>query len=244
MKRLFYLLLCICCILQSLNAQSVKEVTFSGGAPLDTYIPSITVPVLTEAFKRNGIEFKALHLPSLRSLESTNAGILDGELHRVSNFHEVSRGKYPNLIKIDSDLVHVWVVAFSTKSIKINSWKDLKDYYVSYYRGRKNITAALQNVVPQKQIFRVNNDKKAFELLSAGRIDIVVTERNQGHKILSTYPNFSNISEVGQLQQSIIFAYINKKYKDLALKIATSIEEMKRDGTFKRLLEKMSNNSK
>jgi len=244
MKRLFYLLLCICCILQSLNAQSIKEVTFSGGAPLDTYIPSITVPVLTEAFKRNGIEFKALHLPSLRSLESTNAGILDGELHRVSNFHEVSKGKYPNLIKIDSDLVHVWVVAFSTKNIKINSWKDLKDYYVSYYRGRKNITAALQNVVPQKQIFRVNNDKKAFELLSAGRIDIVVTERNQGNKILSKYPKFSSINEVGQLQQSIIFAYINKKYKDLALKIATSIDEMKKDGTFKRLVEKMSNNSK
>jgi len=244
MKRLFYLLLSICCILQSLNAQSIKEVTFSGGAPLDTYIPSITVPVLTEAFKRNGIEFKAIHLPSLRSLESTNSGVLDGELHRVSNFHEVSKGKYPNLIKIDSDLVHVWVVAFSTKNIRINSWKDLKDYYISYYRGRKNITAALQNVVPQKQIFRVNNDKKAFELLSAGRIDFVVTERNQGNKILSKYPEFSTISEVGQLQQSIIFAYINKKYKDLAHKIATSIDEMKKDGTFKRLVEKMSNNSK
>jgi len=244
MKRLFYLLLFICYVLQSLNAQNVKEVTFSGGAPLDAYIPSITVPVLTEAFKRNGIEFKALHLPSLRSLESTNSGILDGELHRVSNFHEVSRGKYPNLIKIDSDLVHVWVVAFSTKNIKINSWKDLKDYYVSYYRGRKNITAALQNVVPQKQIFRVNNDKKAFELLAAGRIDIVVTERNQGNKILSGYPEFSSISEVGQLQQSIIYSYINKKYKDLARKIATSIDDMKKDGTFKRLFETINNHSK
>ncbi|OUS21644.1 hypothetical protein A9R01_17695, partial ['Osedax' symbiont bacterium Rs2_46_30_T18] len=141
-------------------------------------------------------------------------------------------------IKIDSDLVHVWVVAFSTNNIKINSWKDLKNYYVSYYRGRKNITAALQNVVPKKQIFRVNNDNKAFELLNAGRIDIVVTERNQGNKILSKYPKFLSIREVGQLQQSIIYSYINKKYQNLAIKIANTIDEMKKDGTFKSLLEK------
>jgi len=242
MKRFVCLIFFVFYIFQTLYAQNVKELTFSGGAPLDTYIPSITVPVLTEAFKRNGITFKALYLPSLRSLESTNSGFLDGELHRVSNFHEVSRGKYPNLIKIDSELVHVWVVAFAKKDIQINAWKDLKKYHVSYYRGRKNITSALAEVLPAKQIFTVSNDKKAFELLNAGRIDVVVTERNQGNRILSKYPEYSNIQEVGKLQQSVIFSYINKKYKILSIKIANTIDEMKKDGTFNNIV-KMSNSA-
>ena len=130
------------------------------------------------------------------------------------------------------------------KDIQINAWKDLKKYHVSYYRGRKNITSALTKILPVKQIFTVSNDKKAFELLSAGRIDIVVTERNQGNRVLLNHPEFSSISEVGKLQESIIYSYINKKYKNLAIKIANTIDEMKKDGTFKSLLEKTKQNSK
>ena len=200
--------------------------------------------MLFEAFKRNNIQFKAFCLPSLRSLARTNAGGLDGELHRVSTFHEVSRGKYPNLIRIESELLHVWVVAFSKKAIKIKSWQDLKNYHVSYYRGRKNITSALQNVVPRKQIFKVNNDKKAFALLAAERIDIVITERNQGNKFLLKYPEFSSISEIGKLQESIIYSYINKKHKDLSIQIAKTLDEMKKDGTFKSIVDKMSSHPK
>ncbi len=90
--------------LSPIQAQAVDEVHFVGGAPLDTYQPSVIVPILQEAFARNNINFKATHYPSARSLVMSNSGAADGELHRVYNFQEVSKGKYPNLIRGKTNL--------------------------------------------------------------------------------------------------------------------------------------------
>ena len=75
------------------NAVAANSFTFSGGAPLDEYQPRVIISILTEAFAHHDIEFNAVHLPSLRSLEITNSGKLDGELHRVSNFKELTNNK-------------------------------------------------------------------------------------------------------------------------------------------------------
>jgi len=135
MKTLVNFLFTMFFIIQTSMAGTVKELTFSGGAPLDEYQPSIIVPILTEAFKRNGIRFNAEYRPSLRSLMMSNSGESDGELHRVYNFHKVSGGKYSNLIRIESKLLSVWLVAFASKDIEVETWNDLKGYKVGIIGG-------------------------------------------------------------------------------------------------------------
>ena len=112
---------------------SRAEVTFSAGAPLNGFQAQMIIPILNEAFKRNGVEFKAEYNPSLRSLQKSNSGVVDGELHRIYDFHNASANKYPNLLRIESKILSVWVVAYATKNINIHRWQDLKNYNVVYF---------------------------------------------------------------------------------------------------------------
>ena len=232
MKTFVNFLFAMFFIVQTSMAGTVKELTFSGGAPLNEYQPSVIVPILTEAFKRNGIRFNAEYRPSLRSLMMSNSGETDGELHRVYNFHKVSGGKYSNLIRIESKLLSVWLVAFASQKVEIETWNDLKGYKVGYYRGRKNVEKKLNTVLPPEQILTATTDEEAFRMLASGIIDIVISERLQGRKFIVGNPELSNIVEIASFDETKIYAYFHKKHKEIAPAIAKTIEEMKQDGTF------------
>jgi len=231
-----YFIFAIFFMLQTSFAEEIDEITFSAGAPLDGYQAKIIVPILSEAFKRNQIRFHAKYYPSLRSLQLSNSGEVDGELHRVYNFSEVSDGKYPNLIRIESLLLSVWLSAFSTKDIKIESWEDLKGYTVIYYRGRKNVEKYLHQVLPKKQIYAVNTDEQAFRMLAADRADIVISENRQGNKIIANNPELSDVVEIAKMHETKIYTYIHKKHEKLAPQISETIEQMKIDNSYSRIV--------
>ena len=77
----------------SASSFAVDSITFASGAPLDDYQARVVLPILTEAFAQQNVEFSAVHIPSLRALQISNSGMLDGELHRVAGFHEITLEK-------------------------------------------------------------------------------------------------------------------------------------------------------
>ncbi|NRA55102.1 MAG: ABC transporter substrate-binding protein [Gammaproteobacteria bacterium] len=243
-SKLNYLIVILFTFVTSIvMAETVTQVRFSGGAPLDAYQPRLIVPILTEAFKRNGIKFSAQYHPSLRSLKMSNSGEMDGQLHRVYNFHQVSAGKYPNLVRVESKLLTVSVAVFAKKNIKIKNWDDLKGYTAIYYRGRKNVESQLKRVLPVDKIGQATTDKQAFRVLSVGRADVVISESTQGNKIIAANPKLAGIIEVVKLEETEIYAYMHKKHKVLALKIAKTIDKMKQDGTFYKIIDQVNRNS-
>ncbi len=191
MKKLTYFILAVFFAMLILTMAAIEKITFSGGEPLDAYQPSVIVPVLTEAFKRIGIKFNAEYYPGLRSLMMSNSGETDGELHRDFEFHKISENKYPNLIRIEAKLLSVWLIAFATKDIKIETWHDLKGCDVAYYRGRKNVENFLNNSILPDQIHATTTDEEAFRMLAMGRVDVVISEGGQGHKIIATNSRLS-----------------------------------------------------
>ena len=214
-----------------------KDITFTGGQPLNQYSPSIIVPILTEAFKRNGISFKAVHHPSLRSLVYSSTGRLDGELHRVYDFYNVSDGKYPDLIRIESEMLTIWFAVFSTKKITFDTWDDLKKHKVSYSRGKEILNKILLQYLSKDQILVANNDTHAFKMLSDGIVDLVVSGSRLGDHLLETHPQFSSITKVKKVIPVRMYSYMHKKHKQLATKIADTIEQMKKDGSYARIVE-------
>ena len=235
--KLWTFCLVFLCALTPLSSQAVEDITFTGGRPLSEYQPSIIVPILTEAFKRNGIRFKALYHPSLRSLLYSSTGSLDGELHRVYDFHEVSGGKYPDLIRIESEMLTVWRGVFATKEIKFETWDDLKGYRVAYTRGRKSMEKILHQYLLAKHIVVSDSDIQAFEMLSDGLVDLVLAGSRVGDSLLENYSQFSNITKIKKISPIRIYSYIHKKHQQLAAKIADTIEQMKKDGTYARIVE-------
>lgn len=224
-----------------LEPLKIDKIVFSGGAALSDYQPRVIVPILTEAFKRNDIKFNAKYIPSARSLVMSNSGKTDGELHQVGNFHEVSNGLYPNLVKIDSELLSVWLAAFAIKKgVSINAWEDLRHYRVIYYRGGKNVQQYVEKYVPKEQVYVVSKDSIAFRMLLSGRADVIISESREGQIIINSSSEFSDVREIAKLNKTPIYSYINKKYEHLAPVIARTLDNMKRDGTFSQIINNLS----
>ena len=166
----------ILAICTSTTYLEVNVVNFASGAPLDVYQARVIIPILTEAFSQQNVEFNAVYLPSLRALQISNSGMLDGELHRVAGFHEITQDKYNNLIKIDHKLLSVYLAIFAKEDVIVDNWDDLNHYALAYYRGRKNVDSYLSNVGAQYGIYKVNTDKQAFRMLVSNKVDIVISE--------------------------------------------------------------------
>jgi len=227
-------------LMLSFHSQAGNKVVFTSGASSHAYQPRVIVPILSEAFKRNGIEFHDVYHPSLRSLALSNAGKLDGELHRVYDFHKVSMGKYPNLVRIESQLLSVWLAAFATKDITITNWESLKGYRVAFYRGRKDIELTLKNVLAPGLINRVNTDEQAFSMLATGRVDIVISDSLQGKMLVKVHEKFAKIIEVAKIEEVKIYAYMHTKHQNMVSKIAKTLNVMKKDGSFWEIVDQES----
>lgn len=212
-------------------AYAQDSVLFVGGAPLNTYQPRVIIALLTEAFNRNGIKFKAAHYPSSRSLLMVDSGEADGELHRVYDFHAVSEGKYPNLVRIDSQLMTVRLAVYAAgEGSPISDWEQLQGNSIGYLRGRQNVKEHLELI--SGDVRQQNTELGLFKMVAAGRITYAISEVFEGQRIIASHPELHMIQEVGHLEETLIYAYMNKKHEKLAQTVATTLDEMKRDGSF------------
>jgi len=216
---------------------AVNSITFASGAPLSDYQARIIIPILTEAFKKNNIEFSAQQMPSLRALQVSNSGELDGELHRVSNFHEITNNQYNNLLRIDCKLLSVHLTVFAKEKFLINNNEEIQNYSIAYYRGRKDVDQLLSQQKVHKSIYRVNTDIQAFQMLAAGRVDLVISESYLGNRIIDSNTKFNNIKELKRLTKTDIYSYINKKHHELLPIINKTLEQMKAQGRFKEIID-------
>ncbi len=226
-------------VLFAAPVQAQNSFTFTGGELATSPLPSIIVPLLSEAFKRNGLDFSFEHNPSLRSLDLSNTGMRDGEIARIKHFHKVSNNKYSNLLRIETELVSIRDVAYSVEDISISDWQGLKGLDVAYYRGRKNTQSKLEKILEKDNIIEVSGHEHAFKMLASGRVDIVITDNLQGaHLKRSSEEAFNSIKEVAVLGDDLaIHAFIHKKHVALKSVIERTLEEMKADGTFSRIVD-------
>lgn len=239
MKRVILLVL-IALLSCGGQASAVDEVFFVGGAPLDTYQPRVITALLTEALERNGILFSAKHYPSERSLFMSNSGEADGELHRVFDFHEVSDGRYPNLIRIESQLMSIYMAAFAVnKRIVVDKWTDMDGAAIGYLRGRQNAKKYL-STLRSALIYPQNTEEGLFRMVREGRLDFAVSESLEGRKMVRQHPELNGIVEVGKLKETKIYAYMNKKHAELAKILAATLEAMKHDGSYQRIVDEVT----
>ncbi len=237
MYRLVSLFIIIFLFTVSSSAIAQGEVLFAAGSPLSSYSSCMIYPLLKEAFKRNGVGFDAKSYPSPRALRMSNSGSLDGELHRVSDFHEVSEGQYPNLVRIECNLLSIYIAAFSNNSdVEISDWNQLVGTKVGFIRGKKYANNFLGEVLMPENIISQNTDLGLFKMLAKGYIDYAIFESLDGQRLVIKHPGFRGIKEVGKLKEKKIYAYMHKKHAALAKKVALTLIEMKKDGSFQKII--------
>lgn len=226
--KIFYFLLCSGLYICSAEAQ-VKKIVFGTNLPMEGHQSATIIPKLSQAFEQIGIEFEAIIVPSNRALSLANSGVVDGDISRVWNLHEITQNQYDNLIRINHKMLTVWVSVYSkNQDIVVNELTDLNKYSVCYINGRKLFDDTFQPLIKPTHLVKVNTDFQAFNLLDKERVDIVITTHMEGNQIINDNPEFHEIKEIKKILEIPIYSYINKKHEALVDKLTASLVSAER----------------
>lgn len=187
-----------------------------------------------EAFRRIGMDFKLVSLPSERSLHSANLGEVDGEGLRIAGLS----GQYPNLVQVPERYIGISFVAFAKDAtIKLDQgWESLKPHRVAFINGWKMFEA---NASGARSVSKVDKPEQLFLMLDSGRIDLALYTRADGLALVRNMGLGAIAPIAPALKDVDMYLYLNKKHEALVPKLAQALREMKADGSYNRILASM-----
>lgn len=226
----------ICCIGISLPVQvtASEKLVMGSNDPIESTNGKFYNLLYGEAFRRLGLEFEYLFLPAKRASAMADAGKIDGEVARVLAYGE----KHPNLARVEEAGMIDTFCAFSTnQSISLDGWESLRhtSYYVDYLLGMFRAEQELTKIVPSANLSAVSGLEQGLRKLAAGRTDIYIDSEAAVLGLLTT-AEFKDvgIQKVGVMEETRYYAYLHIKHKDLALKLAEELKQMKIEGVIER----------
>ncbi len=184
--------------------------------------------VLTEAFRRIGIEVDIVYTPTEKSLLDVNAGILDAEINRVAGMEL----QYPDLRRVVEPNMTMEFVAFARRSIVINGWESLSKLDVGLVKGWKIFEA---NTESFPGVVKVPTEVELFTMLRKGRIDVALYDLLTGYVVLRDLGIEGVFHLEPPLARRDMFLYVHKKHEGLLDDLALALRAMKADGMYGRI---------
>ena len=186
--------------------------------------------IVNEAFRRIGLKSRVVFTPNERSLISVNEGMFDAEINRVAGMEK----KFNNLIQVPEPNMTMHFVAFATKNIPITDWGSLRLYKIGLEKGWKILE---QNTHDFPHVKRVMNVNQLFLMLEKGRLDVALYSKILGYEWINKL-DCEHIKHLDPpLASKDMFLYLHKKNAKLAIPLAKALQEMKRDGTYDRIVQ-------
>ncbi|PHS79641.1 MAG: hypothetical protein COB59_00935 [Rhodospirillaceae bacterium] len=188
--------------------------------------------IIHETFRRIDIDAKLIvYQNSAKALINANNGIDDGAALRIQGLEK----KYPNLIRIPEKLMDNEFVAYSMNPpVATNEWSAMAGAKIAYINGWQIFQ---NNLADHKATTRTKNAQKMFDLLSSGKVDLMLYERWQGLWRAQQLGINIQVSEP-PLAKREMFMYLNNKHADLVDKASTALAEMKQDGTYQEIFNR------
>jgi len=187
--------------------------------------------IVKEAFRRIGIKARIVFTPNERSLVAVNDGIFDAEINRIAGMEE----KFPNLVQVPEANMEMNFVAFATKDIPITDWESLRPLKIGVVKGWKILE---QNIQGFPKITRVMNADQLFLMLHKERIDVALFSKILGYEWIKNL-DCDHVQHLDPpLASRDMFLYLHKDHQELAQPLAEALREMKRDGTYDRIVKK------
>ncbi len=204
----------------------------------DQRIFKVSNDILEEAFNRLGHSFKLISNPAKRCPLEINGGRIDGDSHRIFNFN--ANNEYPNLIRVEEVIQSIDQSVF-TKNLKIkpDGWESIKQYKIIHLFGIKIIESGLSKAnVPSENIIPVFSHEQAFNQLALDRADLIIVNSSTGNSYLKKMALID--SGIKLLKPPLVmfdlYPYMHKKHKNIAKKLALLINEMKKEGTYHKII--------
>lgn len=184
-----------------------------------------------EAFRRIGVGFKLVSLPSERSLQAAEQGEVDGEGLRVAGLEEA----YPHLLRVPEPYIGISFVAFAADpGITLDrGWPSLQPYRVAFIKGWKIFEAEAAGA---RTVHKVDRPEQMFQMLAAGRIDLALYTRADGLALVHRLGLRGIAPLAPALRDADLYLYLNRKHQALLPRLAKALREMAADGSRRRIL--------
>lgn len=226
------LILTVLVMLCSFNLYSQNKLVIS---TIENAPPAATViPVLTEAYKRIGIDVEFKSYPAMRAIENSNHGITDGEGFRVADIEK----EYPNLIRINIPVRvdNMYIYIKKGREFEVDGWNSIpRGYILGYKRGIKFIQYAVDQYKLESKT--TSNMDQLMQSLDADRNDLVIAGVKEAENSLNTL-NLTNIVKLETPIHSVkLYHYLNVKHKGVAEKLEKVLMEMESSGEMERIAE-------
>jgi ABC-type amino acid transport substrate-binding protein len=216
------------CVASGAASAEVVNLSMQEKSPL----VAIAGQVLTEVYKKAGLELKLQTYPAARASAVALSGEVDGEVSRGLDYI----AKNPTLIKVEPAYFYgqYQAVAKADKGIKITSRDDLKKYKIAVVRGN-TIYEKLTEGISGVQM--VNTTEQLYQMLEGDRIDVILDNTLSTPVQLKAIGS-KNIKPVGDLGKIELFTLLHPSKKDLAPKIGAAIKALKDSGELDKLIKK------
>jgi polar amino acid transport system substrate-binding protein len=190
------------------------------GAPLSYS----SLAVLTVAYGKLGIDIKGIRLPAARALAQSDAGLTDGEVHRI----KAIAPQHPQLLLIDVPINRVEAMALScNQSVDTSSLAAMRDRRIGIKVGTlyaERLTKGMPNVT------RMPSETMLMELLLAHRLDVVIGDRPWALTQLAGVGHECVRINEPPLMSIPVYHYLNVRHATLAPDIRRVLQEMKDSG--------------
>lgn len=203
----------------------VAAVNDSGGS-------QVAGKLLTEIYRRAGIDLKIQVLPSARAGLMAASGQLDGELIRVRNYGL----DHPLLIRVDPAFYRVSVRAYTLvdRHIDIRSRADLMHYSIGAIRGMPYVK---EFVGDHAQLSLTQRPVQMFRMLQAGRVDAVISTSISARSTIEQLQIGALVAASPELGTLDLHHYLHVKHASIAARVSELIQKMKSSGELDRLTQ-------
>ena len=199
--------------------------------PPDTSIS--TSRIIEEAFSR-------CQLQPVFTINEPRIGLIYTETNRTDGIvliSQAARALQKPFVQVNEPLIDITFSVLSTNADdSISSWKDLSNKTVGFIASNDYIRHQLESDSTIKAL-AITTKQELCTVLQKGLVDYGVTYTHDEEMQLPLQEGIFNVGSCGKLST---YLFMNPEYKDEAEFISDAISDMKKDGTYKRLINNIA----
>ncbi|MBT3702608.1 MAG: transporter substrate-binding domain-containing protein [Alphaproteobacteria bacterium] len=168
---------------------------------------------------------------SARAILLAVEGVHDGVAERSAGLEK----KFPKLVPVPEPINIYDFVAFTLdETIHMFDWNEMSGYSKCHIIGWKILEEKLKG---QQNVYTVRTAEQLFLMLAARRTEVAMYERRQGFA-LANEKNIVVFASEPPLIRKYQFIFLHQKHKKLVRPLAVALRQMKRDGSYQRVVDR------
>ncbi len=205
--------------------QPCKAEEYHFAAISNLYEQEVGEIILTDVYRRAGLEMKVTRMPGQRAIREATSGRVDGEIMRIWSYGI----EHPELVRVPTSYYFLETMAFFKEGsgVEVNSIDDLDQYSVLKVRGVKHsnsITKGLTNV------YDYDSTEEMLRALDEGRNNVAITHRADGNFAIKKHGLKDIDSSEYPMFSFPLYHYVFKEKRHLVDKINRIFVDMKASG--------------